>query len=111
MVQLVTLDAVKKSLRVDFDDDDDSLGVYIEAASEAIINYLDERADAVLDLDSGGEIPSGVEVPSVVQLAATYLTGYFYRNTDSDPDKVFAGGYLPPVVVSLLYPLRDPALS
>lgn len=124
MVALVTLDKVKMALRIgDIEEasgdqwtvapheDDVILQTYIAAASQAIIRYLDTRAEAVLDLDSGGEIPSGVEVPADVQLAAIMLVGQFYREPDADADKAFEMGYLPKPVMALLYPLKDPTLA
>ncbi|TPJ76197.1 phage gp6-like head-tail connector protein [Mesorhizobium sp. B2-6-3] len=111
MVALVTLETVKERLRIDTTDDDGALSGYIESASAAVINYLKGQAEVLLDLDSGGELPSGVEVPPLIATATVILVGYWYRNPDSDPDKDFEMGYLPKPVTALLYPLRDPALA
>lgn len=111
MVALVSLDLVKDALRIDTTDDDTLLSAYILAASAAVISYLDTRADAVLDLDSGGDLPSGAEVPEQVQVATILLVGHFYREPDGDTEKAFERGYLPKPVTALLYPLRDPALA
>lgn len=111
MVALVSLDRVKQALRIDADDDDALLDAYIAAASAAVINYLKGQADALLDLDSGGEMPSGAEVPEPLALATIVLVGHFYREPDGDTEKAFEQGYLPRPVTALLYPLRDPALA
>lgn len=111
MVALVTLGRLKEALRIDSDDEDGILGLYIDAASLSVISYLKGQADVVLGLDSGGDIPSGAEVPEPIQLATIVLVGHIYRNPDGDPDKDFEHGYLPRPVTALLYPYRDPALA
>lgn len=111
MTSLVSLDIVKKALRVTTDDDDELLATYILAASAAVISYLKGRAEEVLDLDSGGDLVSGSEVPSNIEMATIYMVGHFYREPDSDTDKAFEQGYLPRPVTALLYPFRDPALA
>ena len=104
-----TLEETKQALRIDHDDDDDSLDILIQAATGAVANYLKSAADDYLD--SGGSVPSGVEVPAVIKTATIMLAGYFYKNPDQDPEKDFERGYLPAPVMALLYPLRDPALA
>lgn len=111
MTSLVSLDFVKKALRVDTDEDDDLLSSYIVAASAAVISYLKGRASEVLDMDSGGELVSGAVVPGNIEMATVYMVGHFYREPDSDTDKAFEQGYLPRPVTALLYPYRDPALA
>lgn len=111
MVALTTIGEAKARLHIDMDDDDGILAGYIEAASAAVIAYLKDQADVLLDLDSGGDLPSGAEVPPVIETATIMLVGYFYRNPDGDPDKAFGQGDLPAPVTALLYPLRDPALA
>jgi len=109
MAAFVTLEATKARLNIETSDDDVMLDGMIEAATGAVIGYLKSAADPYLD--SGGDVPSGTEVPAVIQTATIMLVGYFYRNRDQDPDGDFERGYLPAPVVSLLYPLRDPALA
>lgn len=103
---LTTIERLKKRLAILHDDDDDDLEFLILAASRAVVNYLDTRADAVLDLDSSGDLPSGVEIPPEVEAATLYLAGVMYRNKDgADPD--FVGTSLPYPVIAFLRPLRD----
>lgn len=109
MVALVTLEETKSRLRIDHNDDDTTLEGYIEAASGSVINYLKGQAEVLLDLDSGGDLPSGAEVPAVIQTAVILLVGYWYDPIE--PNKDFERGYLPMPVTAILYPLRDPALA
>lgn len=83
----------------------------IEAASEAVLNYLKSGADAFLD--SNGDVvldSSGAPVvPYAVKAATLVMLGHLYR----ERDQTWEGqehGYPPRPVVSLLYQLRDPAL-
>lgn len=123
MVALVTLARVKLALRIGgleevsgggyeptpHEDDDLLENVYIPAASQAVIDHLKSRAEEVLDLDSGGDIPSGVEVPEIIQVAVILLVKHWYDPTELRQD--FEGAELPPVVKALLKPLRDPTLA
>ncbi|MEC9246285.1 MAG: head-tail connector protein [Pseudomonadota bacterium] len=122
MVKLVSLDTVKLALRIGeieetsggWDvlphEDDTLLDAYIEAASAAVINYLKDQAEVILNLDSGGDVPSGTEIPKEIETATILLVGHFYREPDGDTEEAFDRGYLPKPVTALLYPLRDPAL-
>lgn len=110
---LVTLDQVKQALRVDGDDDDSTLTLYITAASRAVARYLGQRVDETLSLaNSPPDSPPDPElVPEDVVIATLLLVGHWYRNPDGDPDNAFERGYLPRPVTALLFPLRDPALA
>jgi len=105
MVALASLDRVKAALRVDSADDDAVLGLYIEAASAAVINYLKDRAKDYLGDGSDAEIAPELQVATIM------LVGHFYKEPDGDAEKAFARGYLPAPVTALLCPLRDPALK
>ncbi|WP_412063984.1 head-tail connector protein [Rhizobium sp. SYY.PMSO] len=109
MPAFVSLETVKMRLKIDFADDDALLDGLIDAATDAVINYLKSAAEQYLD--SGGSVPSGIDIPPVIQTATVMMVGYLYRNPDQDPDRDFDPGYLPGPVISLLYPLRDPALA
>jgi hypothetical protein len=111
MVALVTLDRVKNALRVETADDDDLLGAYILAASQAVIGYLKGRAEEVMDLDSSGDLPPESDAPEVIQVATIMLVGHFYREPDGDTEQAFERGYLPKPVTALLCAFRDPALA
>lgn len=96
---LTTLSEVKDALVVDSTDDDALLGLLMDAASEAVVNYL--------KVDAGSLDP----VPAVVKVATIMLTAFLYNNRNHNPDETFRPGYLPAPVVSLLYPLRDPSIA
>lgn len=104
MAQFVGLEEVKMLLRIDGDDDDATLGFLIEAASGAVSNYLKSAADLYL-----GDDPA--PVPQEIKFATAFLVGVMRRNPDNEVEGSFEPGYLPPTVVSLLYPLRDPACA
>jgi hypothetical protein len=110
-IKLVSLARVKSALRIDTNIDDELLDAYIAAASAAVVNYLKGQAEVLLDLDSGGEMPSGTEVPAEIEIAAIILVGHFYKEPDGDAEGAFERGYLPKKVTALLYPLRDPAFA
>lgn len=115
-MMLVSLDAASDYVRRDGADDDAVLTALIEAASEAVVNYLGAQAESVLSYDSNGELvvdSNGIaeDVPAAVQSAVKYLTAWFYRNRDADGEGAFQPGYLPAPVTAMLYPLRDPTLA
>lgn len=107
-VALVTLEETKVALRIDGDDMDATLELQIQAASEAVLEYLKDAAEDFLD-EQGAPI-SG-EVPARVQWATIALFGYWVRSPDANPDGEFDRGYLPAPVTSLLYPLRTPSMA
>lgn len=106
MVMLVDLDQVKERLRFDHDLEDDTLTLLVEGASEAVLNYL--RLGHDYYLDSNGDV---VDVPGVVKNATILLTGILSKDRDGEFMKDWQSGFLPAPIVSLLYPLRDPAIA
>lgn len=103
MTQLVTLQEASGHLRRDLDDDDDAdLTMKIEAASDAVMRYLEWT-----------DVPA--DVPVAVKAAVLRLVGDMYVNregsTDSAISEQFGYGYLPANVLSLLYPLRVPSVA
>ena len=113
MWMLVSLTKVKAALRIDHTDDDSLLELYISAASRAVHAYIGDQAGELLSMDSPPDSPANDldDVDERVQAAIIFLTGHWYRAPDQNPDGVFKQGYLPEVVTSLLYALRDPALA
>lgn len=116
----VTLSEAKDHCRVDHDADDFDLMTKIQAASSMVKGYLktasayepqrDDDDDPILDsngypevaLDSSGNKTVRYEV----RAATLILVQKLY-----DQEYEFNAGYLPDEVVSILYPLRDPALA
>ena len=127
-MRYVTLERAKQHLNMDHDLDDPLIEAYIGAASEAVKNYLksaspyevgrDSNDDPVLD-SSGDPIyavdSSGDKIVRyAVQAATLILLGTFYAQREGEAGVInpqWTHGYLPTVVISLLYPLRDPALA
>lgn len=115
-MKLVTLAQARDHLRSDTDADDSSVDLMIEAASEAVMGYLE---DYILTFtDSSGEVYTDsngdpVGVPVRVQQATLMMVGYLYRERDGSQehkvDSQFGYGYMPQGVTALLFPLRKPA--
>jgi hypothetical protein len=100
---LVTVDQARQRLRLDGDYPEADIELAICGASEAVMQYLKRSTNYT---GSDGDDPA----PPQVQNAVILLAGMFIR----DPDGVesasnWEAGYLPRPIVSLLYPLRDPA--
>ena len=114
MIELVTLAQVKARLRFDHDTEDADLQGLIYGASAAVMNYLKLDHDAYLNSDGTMDLNSDGsydEVPQEVQLATILLVGIMSRDRDGVEADKWQHGYLPMPVMSLLYPLRDPALA
>lgn len=124
MTMLVTLAQAKRHLYIDESDTthDDEIMDKIEEASAAVISYLKDSAAGFLDssgllaVDSSGtpvlDSPS-VHVPFQIRAATLQLLTALHENRGDDGGAAskFEANYLPPSVVALLYPLRDPALA
>jgi len=122
MTMLVTLDEAKLHLRVDHDADDDDITLKIEAASAAVLAYVDDSQ--YLFLDTGGDEidlfdtstdQAAHRAKHLCRQATLLMVGEFYRNrepaaTDVVPER-FGYGYLPRAVVALLTPLRVPTIA
>lgn len=109
---LVTLQQARDQIRSDTNADDSDLELKIHIASDAVVNYLKSAAYDFLDsalepfLDSNGD---PLDIPYAVQGAVLLLVDILYNQRDGG--QAFNPNYLPQSVVSLLYPLRDPALA
>ena len=116
----ITLCDAKDHCRVDHDNDDIDLTIKIQAASAMVKNYLksasayepmrDDDDTPILDSNGYPEVmvdSSGYKaVRYEVRAATLILVQKLY-----DQEYEFNAGYLPDEVVSILYPLRDPALA
>jgi hypothetical protein len=79
MVQLVSLDQASNHLRRDTTDDNSDLLLKIEAASQAVLNYIDDYSF----LDSAGEVDPTIPVPRPIQAAVLIILGDLYVNRDA----------------------------
>lgn len=111
---LVSLQQASDHLRRDTTADDNDLRLKIEAASGAVLNYLEDGAESFLD--TAGEVPEDtngdpIGVPYEVKAAVLLLVGDFYSNRGEDQSANWVDpNYLPRAVTALLYPRRKPAL-
>lgn len=117
MTSLVTLTEANFHLRRDQSDDDSYVAMMIEAASAAVINYLksstaafetydDSNGDPVTVTDSNGD---PIVLPAA-KAATLMMLAQLYRYRDGDGAN-YTHGNLPQPVMSILYPLRSPALQ
>lgn len=128
-MMLVTLQEASEHLRRDTTDDDQDLTLKIHAASAAVLNYLKRESLAYEpERDSSGNVirdEDGFPIPVLdddgdpivrfeVRAAVLLMLGELYKNREGEQGgeipTQWGYGYLPRPVVSLLYPLRDPAL-
>lgn len=120
-MMLVTLEEARAHLRSDTDADDADLTLKIEAASEAVLDYLadyltlDSNGDPVLDSD--GQIAFIPERAAKRIKHATLLTiAYMYRERDGSQEHAVPAqwgyGYaLPQGATALLFSLRKPTVA
>lgn len=110
-MKLVTLDQAKAQVKVDTTDGDTELSDMIEDASDAVVNYLGAAADVFINTANTDTAGDPIEVPRYAIRATLILLGYYYRNRDSDKDKAYLPGYLPPAVTAQLFPYRPPTIA
>jgi len=111
ILEYVTLEEAKKHLAMDHDEDDSLIQIYINAASNAVQNYMTGSTGIELH----PEHPDVMPVPPVVKQAVLLLIGDFYKNRESKTDDPVIGveygfGHLPRTVIALLYAYRTPVL-
>lgn len=114
-MMLVTLAQAKAHLRVDTDYEDADLALKIEGASVSVWEYIKDGVDGVW-LDSAGlpiEDSAGyvAGVPQNIVNATLILLGDLYKERDGANTSEWDHGFLPRVVLSLLYPYRLPTLA
>lgn len=84
-MKLVSLQQASDHLRRDTDDDDNDLLLKVEAASQAVVNYID-RIDFLdtagePDMDSAGD---PINVPRPIQAAVLLILGDLYADRDAE---------------------------
>lgn len=119
MVDLVTLDQVRRALRIgetgdspieEHEDDGRIEDMLIPGASAAVIAYLKGQAEEVIPgLADSPQSADGC--PEAVQIAVIDVIRVLYDETSEEQLRRIEQGFLPPVATMLLHPLRDPALA
>lgn len=114
MVMLVTAQQAKDRCKLDsYLADADLIGM-IEQASAVVLNYLKVGFETYADSSGTVQQDSSAQpvgVPHEVQLAVLCMVGILARDPDLADMKNWERGYPPDAVVSILTPLRDPALG
>ena len=97
---LATVEQARPRLRLDGDYPEADIELALAGASEAVMNYLKRSTNY------SAEDPAPPQVVNAVIL----LAGMFIRDPDGvESASTWTPGYLPNPIVSLLYPMRDPA--
>lgn len=100
---LVTLEQAKDHLRVDFDDIDNDILFKIKQASALCLTYLKLPLDSYQDSSGGPQ-----DVPFYLSAATLIWLGLLFKFRDNDVHSGSSFGYVPPEIVSILYPYRTP---
>jgi hypothetical protein len=89
-LKIVTLDELKKQMRVDFEDEDDIISLYGVAAEDAIIYGTERTLDELNAIgyeEQEGKPAEGTEIgkgyfPKRLKLAILILAAHNYRNRE-----------------------------
>lgn len=112
-VTIVDTALVKRHLRIDFDDDDDTIGAYQSAAESIVSEYLDRKilasGEPLPEPDEAGYDQFTMNTTPAVTAAILLLVGELYENREADPESnltVDRNSVLPRAVRMLLAPWR-----
>ncbi|THJ30945.1 phage gp6-like head-tail connector protein [Lampropedia aestuarii] len=128
-MEIVTIDQAREHLRADADDEDDAdLQIKINAATEAVLDYITAPIWEPARSEDGRPVKGGdgIEVPATdadgkkivratVRHAILLTVGYFYRERNGSQehrvnDQNGYGYALPQSATALLYSLRKPTV-
>jgi len=103
MAALVTLPEAKAHLRIMHDDEDATITLMMNAATEIVVDYIKRPDHEWTDADA----------PFLIKAAVLLvLTGlYENRGDEESPDYSQADGYLAKTVTAILHRYRDPAFA
>lgn len=96
---IVTLEQAKYQCKIDHDEENDLLILYIMAAQEHGQNYLDRK----IYTDSNFDDERGIKVTPIMQQAVLLAVGFFYENRSITVN-------LPNAFYELLQPYRIPGV-
>lgn len=97
---MISLEQAKQHLRVDFNDDDELIMLYIGAATEQIERHIQRKLIATEDERSGGD---DLLINDALKAAALLFVGNLYENREATTDKP---SELPLGYWSLIQPYR-----
>jgi len=75
---MMTLDDVKLHLRVDHDDEDDTISLYLDAAINGVANYLNAEYD---------DLATDPDTPAPIKAAVLLAVGDLYENREGQADR------------------------
>ena len=101
---LVSLEVVKRHLRVLHDDDDAQIELYTAAAESIVVEYVD-RAVLAVDATLPTDDALAMNTTPAIAAAILLLVGDLYENREADPDAT-GNAVLPKAVRALLAPWR-----
>jgi len=107
MAKLASLADAKSILRYDGSGQDAIIETALDAASSHILGYLGVDED---EFDNDSSDP-GFVVPHRVEMACIMYAGIMLRDPSGAESEQYEHGYLPRVVMNLVYQFRSPAAS
>lgn len=78
---MIGIDIVKAHLRVDFDDEDELIKLYIDAATDSAEAYLDR---SLIESESSRKDPTDLVINSSVKAAILLTIGHLYANREQE---------------------------
>ncbi|ULR87182.1 head-tail connector protein [Comamonas sp. B21-038] len=116
-MEIITITQAREHLRSDTNDDDADLHMKIDAATDAVLDYISVPASDLFDAD--GEPKTGEDGQVVrgarrVQQAILLTVGWFYEDRDGSMEQAVKTGHgypLPRGATALLYSLRKPTIA
>lgn len=91
---MMTLEDVKLHLRVDHDDEDDTISLYLDAAINGVANYLNADYD---------DLATDPDAPAPIKAAVLLAVGDLYANREGQADRQLFSN---PTYERLLAPYR-----
>lgn len=92
---MITLEQVKFQCRIEHDEEDDILMLYIQSAQAFCQNYLDRNIYNTADFDD----KTGIEITPIIKQAMLLLVAHWYVQRELTPN-------VPQAVYELLRPYR-----